>query len=136
MTDRGRGVDIAFLKDIDFNGMNKREKDKATVSYYAVVEALEKAIKKGEDIDKLFGSLYWDYDLEDETFEEYLARHGNFAAHAVVDKDGWHEWSPMGWWGCHGQENEPEAEWDTKFAERWLANPTDKTAIAMVDCHI
>lgn len=129
-------ADVAFLKDVDFDGMRKKAQAEAIESYYKAVEWLIGQLESGQDLDKCIGTLYWEYDLEDETFEEYVARHGGFSTHAVVDADGWHEWSPMGWWGCHGKENEAESEWATKFAERWLSNATDKTAIALVDCHI
>lgn len=42
----------------------------------------------------------------------------------VVDERGWHE--------CE----ENEDTWKTRFAERFLSNPTDRTIIAILDCHI
>ncbi len=33
-------------------------------------------------------------------------------------------------------ETESEADWEAKFAERFLSDATDKTVVAIVDCHI
>ncbi len=136
MTERGEGFDIAFLKDVDFAGMSKKDKDRAVESYYNAVAWLVKELDSGKDINDCIGTLYWEYSIEDETLEEYVARHGQFSTHAVLDEEGWHEWSEMGWFGGHHDETESEGSWSTKFAERFLSNPTDKTVIAIVDCHI
>lgn len=68
--------------------------------------------------------------------EEYVARHTGFSTHAVVDEHGWHEWSKMGWWAVTYDESETEETWNEKFAEKFLSNPTEKTVVAVVDCHI
>ncbi len=128
--------DIAFLKDVDFAGMSKRDKDSAVESYYKAVDRLLKAIKYGENIDQVISELYWTAGIEDESLEEYVARFGQFSTHAVLDANGWHEWGKSGYWGTVHSITEPEGSWSTKYAERYLSNPTDKTVIAIVDCHI
>jgi hypothetical protein len=47
-----------------------------------------------------------------------------FFTRVVVDKRGWHELE------------ESEGVWKARFAERFLSNSTDKTIIAILDCHI
>lgn len=129
-------VDIAFLKDVDFDGMRAKEIAQVTEDYYKAVDWLVEELEKGRTIDECAAALYYEYGVEDESLDEKLARTRNFSTHAVVDKDGWHEWSKMGWWGTHHSETMTEADWNRDFAKNFLSNATDKTAIAVVDAHI
>lgn len=130
-------VDVAFLKDIDLDGMEERDRKEHEARYDKAVENIEKAMEAGKEaIDKAFSENYWELGIEHESREEYMARRGCFSTHAVVDGKGWHEWSKMGWWATTYDENETEADWNAKYRERFLSNPTDKTVVAVVDCHI
>jgi hypothetical protein len=130
-------ADAAYLKDVDFTTMMSKDLARANATYDKAVEAIEKAMKQGDDaVDKVFSNIYFTLGVEDETRGDYLARQSGFSTHGVVDDKGWHEWSKMGWFGSHYHESETEAEWNARFAERFLSNPTDQTVIAIVDCHI
>lgn len=49
-----------------------------------------------------------------------------FHTYAILDEKGWHD----------GNWHEADREkWCEKYKERFLSNPTDKTVIAIVDCH-
>lgn len=87
------GIDMAFLKDVDFEAIKERG-----------------------------------------TNDEH--ENPEFVTHSVLDENGWHEPSEMGWWGMTYNETETWEQWCAKYHERWLSNPTDKTVIAVVDCHI
>lgn len=129
-------VDIAFLKDVDWEGMMAKEIAEITEQYYKAVDWVLAEMEKGKTLDDLAAELYFEYGIENESLEERLARQARFSTHAVVDAHGWHEASKMGWWAVTYDEKETRETWNAKFAERFLSNATEKTAIAVVDCHI
>lgn len=129
-------VDIAYLKDVDLTKMEEQEIAGITEDYYKAMDWLLAELEKGKTYDDCINTLYFEYGIENESLEEKLARRSTFSTHAVLDKNGWHEWSKMGWWGTHHDEKETETTWAQKFTERWLSNPTEKTVIAIIDAHI
>lgn len=125
--DNETGIDVCYLKDLDFDAIEQNQKER-------VITAWEEAQKE-----KNKGLKQIVYDVQKgETREQYLKRKtsGTFVTHAVVDKDGWHEAAKMGWFAVEHSRTEEEDVWTTKFRERFLSNPTDKTMIAIIDCHI
>lgn len=110
--DNETGIDMAFLKYVDFEAMKKKN--------------YEDAVKEWEE-----------YYKKEKTLEEYMKDVClGLVTHSVLDENGWHEPSEMGWWGISYNETETWEQWCAKYHERWLSNPTDKTVIAVVDCHI
>ena len=132
----GTQIDLAYLKDVDWERMSVMETARVTEDYYRAVEFVLKELDTGKKFDDLVASLYFEYDVSDESLEERIERVRRFATHAVVDEHGWHEWSKMGWWAVTYDEKESQADWNAKFAGRFLSNPTEKTVIVVVDCHI
>ena len=130
------GIDVAYLKDIDWEAMRKREVDGNMEDYYKAVEYVLNELEAGKTYDSCVAMLHFRYGIDDETLEEHVAKHRAFTTHAVVDEHGWHEWSKMGWWAITYDEKESHETWRQKFAERFLSNPTEKTVVAVVDCHI
>jgi len=124
------GIDIAYLKDLDFELMrDKRQSDS--------IELWNQFISKVE-VGKDPSIEMWLHGIEDaDTFEIFSRRRGTvLATHAVLDDKGWHEPSKMGWFGIDYDATEDELTWSTKFYERFLSNPTEHTIVAIVDCHI
>ncbi len=123
------GIDIAFLKDVDFDAM-----DEAVVtSRKEQWDNYQKELKKSKDP----SGIRFMYNVEeDDTKETYLARYPKFNTYAVLDKDGWHSSGEMGWFGCSSETPDEKKEFITTFRKKFLENYTDKTVIAIVDCHI
>lgn len=120
-------VDIAYLKDVDWDAV----REAIAEDYRNDWDEFINDAKVGEML------LPWIDVRDEETMEQYVARHMHtFSTHAVVDATGWHEPSRMGYWAVELDRKEKAEDWQAKFAERWLSNPTDKTVIAVVDCHI
>lgn len=125
------GTDIAYVKDVDWERMGAEEREEYAKYWDALIEKAE----VGKDlVDNPFELNV----LDEETLEKFIERAvgGGFATHAVVDEKGWHEPSKMGWWGMDHDRKENQDTWESKFKERFLLNVTDKTVIALVDCHI
>jgi hypothetical protein len=119
-------VDIAYLKDVDYETMLQRSKDLAEKDW---VEA-----KKADPVEK-----YFVHGVEKgETKKQFLLRRTvPLKTHAVlVEGKEWEEPSEVGWFGCTHDEKESEVSWATQFKERYLSNPTENTVIAIVDYHI
>jgi hypothetical protein len=129
MENKGKplGIDAAYLKDVDLEAMRKESEKSAYENWDAMLEETEVGAMPN----------FWMYDVkDDDTMESYVKRHTGFSTHAVVDENGWHEPSKMGYWGITYAHKENEETWQEKFAERFLSNTTDKTVIVMVDAHI
>jgi len=126
------GIDIAYLKDIDLEKMQQ-------VRLEQHMQTWDEFIEKAE-VGKDPGIEFWLSGVEEgDTLETFLARAGKDApisACAVLDELGWHEPAKMGWFGSDYDRTEDEETWNSKFAERFLSNPTPNTIVAMVDCHI
>jgi hypothetical protein len=59
-----------------------------------------------------------------------------FSTYAVLDEEGWKEYSSMGWFGISYNKTEDDKTWNEKFKERFLTNCDEDTVIVIVDCHI
>jgi len=60
----------------------------------------------------------------------------DFNTYAVLDENGWHEASKMGWFGVSYNQTEDETTWASKFKARFLDTCDRNTVIVIVDCHI
>jgi len=123
------GIDIAYAKDIDWEGMEKRSRKDALYSWRQIEKAL-----KDPKCDKT--KLWLNYDYEGENKEDYIGKRCAWSTFAVLDKDGWHEPAEMGWFACDHDRTESEQDWTAKFNERFLTNFKKDTIVALVDCHI
>lgn len=134
------GIDCAYLKDIDLEAIKEKQREEARQCWDKWIEER----KEGEVLDPIaYFMLYgWDSIPEDgvvetDTVEKFAERCADgLKACAVLDKNGWHEASKMGWFGMDYDRTESKEEWYAKFEERFLSNPKENTIIAFVDCHI
>ena len=122
------GIDAAFLKDVDFDIIEK-EREATARKHWRNYQAKKKA-KVKEPLELLYSVE------QDETEETYVEKRKYFSTFAFCDKDGWKEAAKMGWWAIVHDRTEDEIIWAKKFRERFLSNPTEHTVIAVVDCHI
>jgi len=123
------GIDVAYAKDIDWEGMEKNSKKDANDCW----KKIEKALKDPK-VDKT--RLWLEYDYEGEKKENYIGKRCAWSTFAVLDANGWHEPAKMGWFACDYDRKEDEKEWTAKFKERFLSNFKQNTIVALVDCHI
>jgi hypothetical protein len=118
------GIDIAYQKDLDFESIRQTQENELKDFWEMVFRQTN-----GGDNGTCWrgrGLPFGTEIREGDTINEFLRRHAKFSTHSVVNKDGWHEPSEMG---------EDENTWVSKYAERFLSNPTDKTVLVIVDCH-
>jgi len=54
---------------------------------------------------------------------------------AVLDEEGWHERTEVGWFGMTFNGSESSDVWALAFHDRFLSELTPDTFIAIVDCH-
>lgn len=134
--------DSALKKHIDYNGMCKKEEDKAREDWLKFHNEYLPLYKKGEEdeeakqkADKFllnnFGFFY-DQNIQTATLEEYVQCAGTPAPYAVVWNKKWYSKGEMIWFGISTKE---EAQWKGTFKELWNEIPDDEL-LTVVDCHI
>jgi len=124
------GIDVAFLKDVDFKAIDQETKDERAKDW----DKFQKRLKSGKEVKEVLGFMY---DIQKgDTKEIYIKRYTPFSTYAVLDKDGWHSSGKMGWWGMSSETPDEKAEFVDHFKKRFLDTYTDKTVIAILDCHI
>jgi hypothetical protein len=110
----GGFVDIAYLKDVDFVGTEKGLRKRAGENWDA-----------NPKMAKMFSGA--------KSRKEYVEKFGKFRTFAVLNEDGWYE----RYEGIPTYGNLIDGEtWEKEYRERFLSNFTDRTIVAIVDCHI
>jgi hypothetical protein len=153
-------ADMAFKRDVDWEGMRDEAGEKAGALWDQVravapnvweswdsirsrVSDIDqardtyhsqpgrKAIRKAED-----RSLMWVEDSILCSRDEYIqkARDAACTTFAVLKDGTWYERGSMGWWGMVSDEEDRDT-WNTKVSEMIDGLPDD-TLITIVDCHI
>lgn len=121
-------ADIARIKDIDWEGMDK-EMLKNAEKWWKDYEDAIKAGKVNE------GEPYYQSGVrKGDTKEKFLAREGCWKPFCVVMNGEWYERGTMGWWGVVHDEKEEET-WDKEWKEL-IKELVPNTILTAVDFHI
>ena len=117
------GYDGAFVRDIDFEAIRKR--NAAKLQPYE--EAMKNSHMKEDTMRKRFP-----------TEAEYMKRSTLFHTYATVTLDGeWHEPGKMGWWGMPLASAKAEREWELAYYDRFIKPAIENNwYMVLVDCHI
>ncbi|MDR1558698.1 MAG: hypothetical protein LBS84_03175 [Clostridiales bacterium] len=123
MTEMTENHDAAYMRDIDFEAMYRR--NAAQIAPYA------EAIKNSFYTEEYMKAKY-------PTEEEYIRSRTEFYTHAVITPDGvWHESGQMGWFGFSAATPEDEREWRNRYYERFIKPALEHNwYLTIVDCHI
>lgn len=115
------GVDVIKVKDIDWEAMEKAQRERYS-KYY------------DEEMAKPEASRFtWDREKPIDR-EAYISSHLSLSTFAVLHDDQWYEQGDMGWWGIVSDKKDP-AEWDEEF--RKLIDSLDpEDEVTVVDVHI
>lgn len=110
-------VDVAKIKDIEWDKMKELSKENAIKDWEKVMNMDEK--------DKGIESFLYGI-RENDTKESYVERLSNFRTFAVLTNNG--EW--------HEQEYGFEEEWEKEFFDKFIKSADPELFLAIVDCHI
>jgi len=121
-------ADIAKIKDIDWEGMDKEYYDSAKKRWNAWQEELKKPEKERQH-------PYFNFGVEKgDTEKTYMDREGHWKPFCIVMNDEWYERGTMGWWGCVSNEKEEDV-WDKEW-KKLIAELDPETVLTAVDFHI
>lgn len=117
------GYDGAFVSDVDFKAMKRR--DTAKLPPYE--DAMKNSFLNEEHLRERFP-----------TEKEYIERETTFQTYAVITPDGkWHAQGKMGWWGLSSDTAEEERAWQLGYHDRFIKPATKNNwYMVIVDCHI
>jgi len=123
LTEPSDNYDGAYVRDINFERMRRR--DRMQLSTYE--EAKKESLDFGEDF------LAYCRDEED-----YIQRNTTFGTYAVITPDGkWHAPGSIGWFGFSTDTAETKRAWDLEYHERFLKPALENNwYMVIVDCHI
>lgn len=152
-------ADIAYKRDIDFEGMRnaaeQREREwlvkiraalngittwtpwtdvpKDDIDVARTTYRTQPAVKALRSIE---GHFLMDLDRYMRTDEDLIAeaRASAISSFAVVKDGVWYERGKMGWWACVNNEKSADA-WNAEF-DKLLDELSDDTLLTAVDCHI
>lgn len=157
-------ADSLLKKDIDFEYMRTKSKEKAIKEYTDIMLLVGDSIKSfipwnivryemfkndvnaartfyhSQEAKKLLSTdeIYTWYDVEDFlcTLEEYVqnAIDSSISTFAVIKDGQWYERGKMGWWGMVTDEKN-RPKWNKEFS-KLLDSISDDTLLTIVDCHI
>jgi len=105
---------------------------------------------KGDITGEVFLTIPWDKEKTPERFDvwkcpvsenDIRTKYSDFFAplrtYAVLDNDGWHAASDMGWWGMSlNTSAEQTQEYNENWFDKFIESEPDSTWLAIVDCHI
>ena len=118
-------ADVAFVKDIDWQGMVEAKREKA--QWYWV--EVEKKQANGDDV-----SLYIDFVIEpDETKEHFINRGGSAATLAVIHDGEWYEQGEMNSF-LEPATGPSIEEWHEQF-DTIIQSLDPDDEVTLVDCH-
>ena len=122
-TEMTEGYDGAFVSDVDFEAMKRR--DTAKLPPYKKV--LENSLMKEAYIRERFP-----------TEKDYIERQTTFSTFAVITPDGkWLTQGKMGWWGLSSDTAEEERAWQLGYHDRFIKPAIENNwYMVIVDCHI
>jgi hypothetical protein len=119
-TEMTEGYDGAFVSDVDFEAMKRR--DTANLPRYE--DAMKKSFIKEAYMRERFP-----------TEKEYIERETTFSTYTVITPDGkWHSQGEIGWWGDTAEE---ERAWQRGYHDRFIKPAIENNwYMVIVDCHI
>jgi len=128
----GSTSDQDLKREIDFKGMEDKQRARAAELWDETEEMIAEAEKEEKDIR---WELSFQYGRgEDDTRESYIEDSVGIHVFAVLKDGQWYEKGKMGWWDCVSDEKDPEA-WEREL-NKLLEETPDDTMLSLYDCHI
>lgn len=122
-TEMTEGYDGAFVSDVDFAAMKRR--DTANLPRYE--DAMKNSFIKEAYMRERFP-----------TEKEYIKCETTFSTYAVITPDGkWLAQGKMGWWGLSSDTAEEGRAWQLGYHDRFIKPAIENNwYMVIVDCHI
>lgn len=117
--------DVIKVKDIDWEAMDRAEKERRAKFYDEQMQKPEK--------ERFIWSDDRDADLK-ATRDEYINRPIYHCTYAVLHEGRWYERGEMGWWGMASNEKDEDV-WEKEF-RKLIESLDPETEVTVVDCHI